>query len=318
LGIAGPSGSGKTLSSLLLGYGLIRAAHPGMADAEIWERLCVIDTENESGSLYVGTVVNGVRVGEYLTINLEAPFSAARYLEAIDVAEQNGVEFLIIDSLSHAWYGEGGLLDVQSNIAKRSGNSYTAWREVTPQHNKLVDRVLQCPMHVAITLRTKTEYVIEDNGNGKKSPKKVGMAPVFRDGIEYEVTVFFELSQDHVASATKDRTGVFDGQFFTINPDTGAKIRAWLEGADAEDQDKPVIKPAKSAEASGSNMEGISLAELVNRTMMKHCEGMNADQKSVVAAKLKQITGGTANYRNITDESILRKIYEAFKEDNEA
>ena len=289
-----------------------------MADAEIWERLCVIDTENESGSLYVGTVVNGVRVGEYLTINLEAPFSAARYLEAIDVAEQNGVEFLIIDSLSHAWSGEGGLLDVQSNIAKRSGNSYTAWREVTPQHNKLVDRVLQCPMHVAITLRTKTEYVIEDNGNGKKSPKKVGMAPVFRDGIEYEVTVFFELSQDHVASATKDRTGVFDGQFFTINPDTGAKIRAWLEGTDAKGQDKPVIKPAKSAEASGSNTEGIPLAELVNRTMMKHCEGMNADQKSVVAAKLKQITGGTANYRNITDESILRKIYEAFKEDNEA
>ena len=124
-----------------------------MAEADIWEKLCVIDTENESGSLYVGTVVNGVRVGEYLTINLEAPFSAARYLEAIDVAEQNGVEFLIIDSLSHAWSGEGGLLDVQSNIAKRSGNSYTAWREVTPQHNKLVDRVLQCPMHVAITLR---------------------------------------------------------------------------------------------------------------------------------------------------------------------
>ena len=115
-----------------MGYGLIRAAHPGMAEADIWEKLCVIDTENESGSLYVGTVVNGVRVGEYLTINLETPFSAARYLEAIDVAEQNGVEFLIIDSLSHAWSGEGGLLDVQSNIAKRSGNSYTAWREVTP------------------------------------------------------------------------------------------------------------------------------------------------------------------------------------------
>ena len=303
----------------MLGYGLIRAAHPGMADAEIWERLCVIDTENESGSLYVGTVVNGVRVGEYLTINLDAPFSAARYLEAIDVAEQNGVEFLIIDSLSHAWSGEGGLLDVQSNIAKRSGNSYTAWREVTPQHNKLVDRVLQCPMHVAITLRTKTEYVIEDNGNGKKSPKKVGMAPVFRDGIEYEVTVFFELSQDHIASATKDRTGVFDGQFFTITPDTGSKIRAWLEDSDTTDQSKPVITTARqSKEPEASSTEDVPLAELVNRTMMKHCEGMNADQKSVVAAKLKQITGGTANYRNITDESILRKIYEAFKEDNEA
>ena len=106
-------------------------------------------------------------------------------------------------------------------------------------------------MHVAITLRTKTEYVIEDNGNGKKTPKKVGMAPVFRDGIEYEVTVFFELSQDHIASATKDRTGVFDGQFFTISPDTGSKIRAWLENADATDQPKPAIiaaKPAKEPE----------------------------------------------------------------------
>jgi len=229
------------------------------------------------------------------------------------------VEFLIIDSLSHAWSGEGGLLDVQSNIAKRSGNSYTAWREVTPQHNKLVDRVLQCPMHVAITLRTKTEYVIEDNGNGKKSPKKVGMAPVFRDGIEYEVTVFFELGQDHVASATKDRTGVFDGQFFTISPDTGSKIRAWLEDADTTKQSKPVITTARQLkEPEASSSEDIPLAELVNRTMMKHCEGMNSDQKSVVAAKLKQITGGTANYRNITDESILRKIYESFKEDNEA
>ena len=136
----------------------------------------------------------------------------------------------------HAWSGEGGLLDVQRNIAKRSGNSYTAWREATPQHNKLVDRVLQCPMHVAITLRTKAEYVIEDNGNGKKSPKKVDMAPVFRDSIEYEVTVFFELSQDHVVSATKDRTGVFDGQFFTISPDTGTKIRKLSLTDDAANQ----------------------------------------------------------------------------------
>ena len=58
-------------------------------------------------------------VGEYLTINLEAPYSAARYLEAIDLAEQAGVEYLVIDSLSHAWTGEGGLLDVQGNVAKR-------------------------------------------------------------------------------------------------------------------------------------------------------------------------------------------------------
>lgn len=106
-----------------------------MSDAQLWERICVIDTENASGSLYVGTQIGTVRIGEYLTIPLEPPFSAARYLEAIDLAEQNGVEFLIIDSLSHAWSGEGGLLDVQANIAKRTGNAvcvaldslYGAW-----------------------------------------------------------------------------------------------------------------------------------------------------------------------------------------------
>ena len=243
-------------------------------------------------------------MGEYLTINLEAPYSAARYLEAIDLAEQSGVEFLIIDSLSHAWTGEGGLLDVQGNVAKRSGNSYTAWREVTPLHNRLVDRILQCAMHVAVTLRTKTEYVIEDNGNGKKSPKKIGMAPVFRDGVEYEFTIFFELDQSHAAAATKDRTGLFDGQYFMIAPDTGARIYEWLAGAvPAEPR---IVAPAQPAE--------IPLAEKVDQLIKRYCANMNREEKEGVAARLRQITGGTANYRSITDETILQRIYEAFKD----
>lgn len=290
---------------------MIRAAHPDLSDAQAWEKVCVIDTENESGSLYVGTVAGGVRVGEYLTINLDAPFSASRYLEAIDVAESAGVEFLVIDSLSHAWSGEGGLLDMQGNIAKRSGNSYTAWREVTPQHNKLVDRVLQCPMHVAVTLRTKTEYVIEDNGQGKKAPKKVGMAPVFREGIEYEFTIFFELAQDHTASATKDRTGVFDGRFLTINAETGAEIYSWLTSGSVEDKNPPIaVKPAQSAPPD----EGKPLSVLVDEAIKAHCANMTREEKDVVASEIKEITGGTANYRAVADEAILRRIYEKYKE----
>ena len=244
-------------------------------------------------------------VGEYLTINLEAPYSAARYLEAIDLAEQAGVEYLVIDSLSHAWTGEGGLLDVQGNVAKRSGNSYTAWREVTPLHNKLVDRILQCPMHVAVTLRTKTEYVIEDNGSGKKTPRKIGMAPVFRDGVEYEFTIFFELDQSHAAAATKDRTGLFDGQYFLIAPDTGARIRDWLAGA--KPQTAPLPLQAKQSES-----HEVPLPELVDQTMKRHCANMTREEKESVAAELKQIAG-TANYRAVTDEATLRAIYEAFK-----
>ena len=290
-----------------MGYGLVKAVHPQLSEDSIWERICVIDTENGSGSLYVGTVVGGVRVGEYLTINLEAPFSAARYLEAIEAAENAGVEFLFIDSLSHAWSGEGGLLDMQANIAKRSGNSYTAWRDVTPLHNKLVDRILQCPMHVATTLRTKTEYVIEDNGNGKKSPRKVGMAPIFREGLEYEFSVFFELSQDHSAAATKDRTGLFDGQYFVITPDTGARIAGWLgNSAAAPVPPKPNVAPAQQDERT--------LAEKVDQVMRNYCANLTPEEKTQVSARLKEITGGTANYRAVTDEATLQAIYDEFKE----
>lgn len=286
----------------------MKSAHPELADAQIWEKICLIDTENESGSLYVGKQIGGTVVGEYLTINLEAPFSAARYLESIDLAEQNGVEYLVIDSLSHAWTGEGGLLDVQGNVAKRSGNSYTAWREVTPLHNRLVDRILQCAMHVAVTLRTKTEYVIEDNGNGKKTPRKIGMAPIFRDGVEYEFTIFFELDQSHAAAATKDRTGLFDGQYFLIAPDTGVRIHEWLADAKTEPTAPIAVSHQDAAQCE------IPIAERVEQTMQRHCAGMSREEKEVVAAQIKQITGGTANYRAVTDEATLHRIYDAFKD----
>lgn len=256
----------------------------------------------------MGKQVGSTRVGEYLTINLEAPFSAARYLEAIDLAEQAGVEYLVIDSLSHAWTGEGGLLDVQGNVAKRSGNSYTAWREVTPMHNRLVDRILQCAMHVALTLRTKTEYVIEDNGNGKKTPRKIGMAPVFRDGIEYEVTIFFELDQSHAAAATKDRTGIFDGQYFMIDPNTGKQIYQWLAGGAAEPS-APLPMKAPQSEPE----DDTPLPVKVEQVMQRYCANMTREEKEVVAARIKLITGGTANYRAVTDETVLQRIYDTFK-----
>ena len=165
-------------------------------------------------------------------------------MEAIQVAESGGIEFLIIDSLSHAWAGEGGMLDQQNVLAKRTGNSYTSWREITPLHNRLVDKILQSDMHVMLALRTKTEYVIEDNDKGRKAPRKIGTAPVFREGLDFEVTTFFDVGQDHMTSASKDRTGLFDGQCFLITPDTGAALFRWQ--ADAPKLPKPENTPILS------------------------------------------------------------------------
>lgn len=277
-----------------------------MHDEQLWEKICLVDTENKSGSLYVGTTVNGTRIGSFNTIDLEPPFSAQRYLEALQVAGKAGMEFLVIDSLSHAWAGEGGLLEVQGNIAKRTGNSYTAWRDVTPQHNKLVEAILQCDMHIAITLRTKTEYVVEENERGKKAPRKVGTEPIFRNGIEYELTTFFDLDISHMASVTKDRTMMFDGQIFMITPDIGAQIYAWLtnNGSNA------IIPNTHSPRIT----EPATLPELVDQAIKAHCDGMTSEQKAAVAEEIKLLTGGIANYKTITDETVLRVLYEKYAE----
>lgn len=214
IGISAPSGAGKTYSALLMAYGMCGD----------WSKIAVIDTENGSAELYS-------HLGGYSVCPLTPPYTPKKYVAAINEAVEAGFEVLIIDSLSHAWSGEGGLLDMQDKAAKasRSGNSFTAWREITPEHNRLVDTILQSDIDVIVTTRAKSEYVITED-NGKKSIKKVGLAPVFRDGLEYELTVFFDLTQEHIATASKDRTGIFDGQNFKPTVDTGKSLAEWRRG----------------------------------------------------------------------------------------
>jgi hypothetical protein len=233
-------------------------------------------------------------------------------MEAIDAAEEGGIEYLIVDSLSHAWSGEGGMLDMQGRAAQKSGNSYTAWREVTPEHNRLVAKILQCDMHVCLTLRSKTEYVLEEDSRGKKTPKKVGMAPVFRDGIEYEVTTFFEVDQQtHYATPSKDRTGAFDGKVFVLSPDTGKALHEWLvDGGNPADSanERPVmtaavppVTPVVQAEENPSSTEFVEFIGAVT-------SGLTKDQKKAVAAIIKKHNHGDVNYSQITDPSIQNAI----------
>lgn len=214
IGISAPSGAGKTYSALLMAYGMCGD----------WSKIAVIDTENGSAELYSD-------LGGYSVCPITPPFTPKKYIAAINEAVEAGFKVLIIDSLSHAWSGAGGLLEMKDKATKasNSGNSFTAWRDVTPEHNKLVDTILQSDIDVIVTLRAKSDYVITDD-NGKKSIKKVGLAPIFRDGLEYEMTVFFDMSQDHIATASKDRTRLFDGQNFTPTFDTGKQLVEWRNG----------------------------------------------------------------------------------------
>jgi hypothetical protein len=231
LALCGPSGSGKTYSALLIAQGLA----PGGTVA-------LIDSERGSGELYADLTA-------YDVAPLAPPFTPARYIELIRAAEKARYAVLIIDGLSHAWAGDGGILAMhdKATAANRAGNSFAAWREVTPAHNALVDTILGANLHVIATMRTKTAYEIVDDG-GKKKPVKVGLAPVQRDGMEYEFTVVLDLSvEGHVATATKDRTRLFDGAHFRPTPDTGAALREWLEaGKDPAEESKKRLRTLKA------------------------------------------------------------------------
>ena len=238
LALCAPSGAGKTYSALLIAQGL-------------GGRIAMIDTERGSGELYSNLC-------EYDVCQLQPPYSPKKYIEAIHEAERAGYTTIIVDSLTHAWAGQGGLLE-EVDKRKGKGNDFTAWRDITPQHNALVDAMLQSPCHIIATMRTKTAYeVVKDERTGKTKPVKVGLAPVQRDGLEYEFTVVLDIDVDkHVASASKDRTSLFDGEVFVPTVETGQTILQWLEsGVDAPVP--PERKPTKVYPAD-VDFDGISV-----------------------------------------------------------
>lgn len=212
LGLIGPSGSGKTYSALKIAEGL-------------GGRIAMLDTERGSGSLYADLC-------QYDVAELTPPFDPGRYVQAIQGAAEAGYDVLIIDSLTHAWAGEGGILEFVDRATQAVRNNFAAWREASPKHNALVDAILGAPLHVIATIRSKTAWDVQkDERTGKTRPVKIGLAPVQRDGLEYEFTTVFELSVDgHIATATKDRTGLFDGSYFTPGKETGEKLITWLSG----------------------------------------------------------------------------------------
>ncbi len=209
LALCGPSGGGKTYSSIKIAHGL-------------GGKIAMIDTEQGSGELYADLC-------DYDVARLTQPFTPQKYVQAIKAAEQAGYNTLIIDSLSHAWSGQGGILE---EVDKRKGcqkNQFTAWRDVTPMHNALVEAILQSTCHVIVTMRSKTVYDLQKDDQGKLKPMKIGLAPIQRDGMEYEFTVVLDVDPEkHIARSSKDRTGLFDGQYFVPDVETGEKLLTWL------------------------------------------------------------------------------------------
>lgn len=227
MALTGVSGSGKTLGALYTAFGMTGD----------WSKVALIDTEHGRAQFYADR--SDLNVGAFLYAELTPPYSPERYIEAAREGAQavgeDGV--LIVDSLSHAWSAEGGVLDIKDQIA-RSGkagmNDYTAWKDAGREQNTLINNLFALPCHLIVTMRVKTEYALEENERGRKQPVKLGLTPVQRADMEYEFDTVLTLTREHIATASKDVT-FLDQYGQVITPELGRLIAGWLDsGAEPE------------------------------------------------------------------------------------
>ena len=217
LAVCGPSGSGKT-------YTLLKLA------IELGGPVALIDTERGSASKYADLF-------EFDVLELES-YDPARLIEIIDRAADAGYRVLCIDSLSHFWNGKDGELDRVDRAARRmqNPNSFAAWKEITPLHNALIDKIVSAPLHILASMRAKTEWILDrDERTGKTVPRKVGLAPVMRDGIEYEFDVCGDMDQENTLIITKTRCPkLAAGVFPKPGKELADLLKEWLGGAEVE------------------------------------------------------------------------------------
>lgn len=224
--LSAPAGAGKTYTALTWAKVL-------------GKRIGVIDTEH-------GSALDYADLFDFEHLDLSPPYTVDRYTAALAAAAEAGIDCLIVDSLSHAWIGKGGLLNLVDEYAsKHRGDSFGAWRDVTPKHLEFVEALLSFPGHLICTTRAKMDYQLQQDDRGKWSPVKLGLAPQQRDGLEYEFAVVAEMTvPDNVLTVTKSRCAAIAPGFSQTKPDdTLARTLAdWLSvGAAMAEENRPTV-----------------------------------------------------------------------------
>lgn len=246
--IIGPTGAGKTWTALE--WATVLAGPEG--------RIAVIDSENGSAALYSDQY-------RFDTARWMPPYSALKLAAAIsNAADQYDV--VIIDSLTHFWQGQGGVLEIVDRAAEKNrGNTYAGWKEGTPIWRTLLDSLVFAPCHIIVTMRSKMDYVQSKNSDGKTTIEKVGMAPVARNDVEYEFTVVGDMDQTHRMTITKSRCADLADQSAQAHQTEklAVLLRDWLGTADAtaSPMERPPVDLHVRAVAAFEAIKALSAAD---------------------------------------------------------
>lgn len=248
--LAGASGSGKSYSALKLATGIAN---------KMGGRIAAIDTE-------AGRIRYYANEFDFDDLQLSEPYTPEKYIEAITQAVDGGYSVLIIDSITHEW---NYILDQVDKIP--GTNSYTKWGKLTPRHNKFTEKMIQSPINIIATVRGKDAYVLEQDKNGKQVPKKVGLGYTQRDGLEYEYTVTFNIDQtNHVATAQKDNTHLFENKYEMLTEKDGEALYEWANSGEErvptlEEKLKPLQKQVTDTAVKKGGSKNPSVVEVLKK-----------------------------------------------------
>lgn len=291
-----PSGGGKTYGALRLATGM---AEEIKAQEGREARILFANTEGARGYYYANEF-------QYDIIDLEAPFNPEQFVDAIQYAEDEKYDIMIIDSTSHEWDGKGGCLELQ----QQAGGTYQAWGKVTPRHEKFINKIADTKMHLIATMRGKDQYVMNTNDKGRTSVEKLGVGAKQRDGFEYEFTCTFLIDQkSSMSEAQKDNTHIFEreGQVL-LSEDHGKKIIKWANTSRVEPLTQE--KPSATQDSTSVNMGEL---ETIKAQLLELCTQLSSNgKKQEVVDTLKSIAK-VANPNAIKDIDIAQKALEALK-----
>ncbi len=303
--ICGPTGSGKTKTAMIIGSRMVERLKLGP--------MFVIDAESGSAQRYAPN-----RTGSgYRFRHCAMPdddYSPAAYTAALDYCEAQGAGVIIIDSFSHAWNGINGVLEQvdKTTAASRSHNAFSeGWKTMTPIHNRLVQRVLSSGCHVIFTLRAKVEWVMQQNERGKTEPTKIGLAPIQREGLDYEPDLFFDMTvPDNGLIVSKSRCDKLAPGERVVRPgvEFADIIVDWIQ-----DSDTPGTARTLGEAIAVAVKEGIAAAEEkapekykeAKKKLLEWCgaKGIESARAQVAAEQFKERVAAVAGPKQATPDT---------------
>lgn len=208
--LSGVSGSGKTFTALQLAYGMT-GNHA--------DKVVMIDTENRRGSLYANALPQPFNI-----IDFYAPFSPARYIQAIEAACSAGAEVIVIDSVTHEWESEGGCEWIANQTR------FPDWKRAKAEHKRFMTYMLQCPAHIIACTRAREKVDFSD----PKNPRPLGIQPIQEKNFSYEATVSLMMHdqgvRQDVLKCPAELQGVLGRGQGYLGADDGLALRQWVDG----------------------------------------------------------------------------------------